>query len=42
MRTEDQIRVQHMIGAAESAAQFLDGRKRRDLDSDRMLLFAVV
>ena len=35
MRTEDQIRVQHMIDAAESAAQFLDGRQRRDLDSDR-------
>jgi len=42
MRTEDKIRVQHMIDAAESAAQFLDGRRRRDLDSDRMLLFAVV
>jgi uncharacterized protein with HEPN domain len=42
MRTEDQIRVQHMIDAAESVAQFLDGRQRRELDSDRMLLFAVV
>lgn len=42
MLTEDQIRVQHMIDAAESAAQFLDGRQRCDLDSDRMLLFAVV
>ena len=42
MRNEDQIRVQHMIDAAESAAQFLDGRQRRELDSDRMLLFAVV
>ena len=31
-----------MIDAAESAAQFLVGRQRRDLDSDRMLLFAVV
>jgi uncharacterized protein with HEPN domain len=31
-----------MIDAAESVGQFAAGRKRGDLDSDRMLLFAIV
>jgi uncharacterized protein with HEPN domain len=31
-----------MIDAAESAIQFMAGRSRADLDTDRMLLFAVV
>jgi len=42
MRTEDRVRLRHMIEAAESAAQFIADRSRSDLDSDRMLLFAVV
>ena len=42
MRVEDRVRVRHMIEAAESALQFVDDRTRPDLDSDRMLLFAVV
>jgi uncharacterized protein with HEPN domain len=42
MRTEDMVRLRHMIEAAESAAQFIAGRSRSDLDTDRMLLFAVV
>jgi uncharacterized protein with HEPN domain len=42
MRVDDAIRVQHMIEAAESALQFVSGRSRPDLDTDRMLLFAVV
>jgi len=42
MRPEDRVRVLHMIEAAESAAQFLVGRSRDDLDRDEMLLFAVV
>lgn len=31
-----------MIDAAESVGQFMAGRRRVDLDRDRMLLFAVV
>jgi uncharacterized protein with HEPN domain len=31
-----------MVEAAETLGQFLSGRKREDLDHDRMLLFAVV
>lgn len=42
MRTEDRVRLRHMIEAAESATQFIAGCSRSDLDSDRMLLFAVV
>ena len=42
MHTDDSVRLRHMVEAAESAAQFIAGRSRSDLDSDRMLLFAVV
>lgn len=31
-----------MIEAAESAINFVNGRQRDDLDSDQMLLFALV
>ena len=31
-----------MVEAAESACQFVSGRARGDLDTDQMLLFAVV
>jgi uncharacterized protein with HEPN domain len=42
MREDDRVRVRHMIDAAADVAQFISGRKRKDLDSDRMLRFAVV
>lgn len=42
MQLDDRIRLRHMIEAAEDALRFVDGRSRADLDSDRMLLFAVV
>jgi uncharacterized protein with HEPN domain len=42
MRPEDRDRILHMIEAAEAARDFISGRVRADLDSDRMLLFAVV
>lgn len=42
MRAEDVARIRHMIDAAETVRQFMAGRQRADLDSDRMLLFAVV
>jgi uncharacterized protein with HEPN domain len=42
MRAEDRIRILHMIEAAETVGEFIAGRQRGDLDSDRMLLFAVV
>jgi uncharacterized protein with HEPN domain len=42
MHDEDRVRLQHMIEAAESAVQFVSGRARADLDTDRMLQFAVI
>ena len=38
----NQIRIRHMGDAADDLAGFVKGRERTDLDSDRMLLFAVV
>lgn len=42
MRPDDRVRLLHMLEAADAAAAFVSGRTRHDLDSDRMLLFAVV
>jgi uncharacterized protein with HEPN domain len=42
MRLDDRIRLEHMVDAAENVARFVSGRSRSDLDTDRMLLFAVV
>ena len=42
MREDDRIRVGHMIEAGDSIRQFMSGRDRTALDTDRMLLFAVV
>lgn len=42
MRDDDRIRIRHMVDAAEAVGQFIAGRRREDLDRDRMLLFAVV
>jgi uncharacterized protein with HEPN domain len=39
---EDRIRILHMIDATETALDFVSGRSRSDLDSDRMLFFALV
>ena len=42
MRADDRVRLAHMIDAADTVSTFMAGRNRADLDSDRMLLFAVV
>jgi len=42
MRQDDHIRVLHMIEAIQTAAEFVSGRQAADLDTDRMLLFALV
>ena len=41
MRAEHRVRIRHMIEGAESAARFLAGRQRQDLDEDEMLRFAL-
>lgn len=38
----DVIRVRHIVDAAQSALTFAAGRSRPDLDTDRMLLLAIV
>lgn len=42
MRDDDRVRALHMIDAAVSLEQFVAGKKRGDLEADRMLLFAVI
>jgi uncharacterized protein with HEPN domain len=39
---DDAIRIRHMIEAAQTARGVIAGHKREDLDSDVMLLFAIV
>lgn len=42
MLREDTIRMLHMLDAAREAISFSRGRTRTDLDSDKMLTFALV
>lgn len=42
MRADDQIRLRHMVDAAEDVQRFIAGRRRAELETDRMLLFALV
>ena len=42
MSPDDRLRLRHVKDALNSAIRFAQGRKRRDLDSDEMLLFALV
>jgi uncharacterized protein with HEPN domain len=38
----DIIRLRHMLEAAEAAVKFIEGQKRNELDTNRMLSFALV
>jgi uncharacterized protein with HEPN domain len=42
MPPEDRIRILHMVEAANTARRFVTGRRRGDLESDQILLFALV
>lgn len=42
MQDEDRTRIRHMIESAEAALRFVAGRTRTELDTDQMMLFAVV
>jgi uncharacterized protein with HEPN domain len=42
MNPHDRVRLRHALDAMNAAMEFAAGRKRSDLDSDRMLLFALV
>ncbi|KAA0232239.1 MAG: hypothetical protein JJLCMIEE_02810 [Acidimicrobiales bacterium] len=41
MPPEDEVRLVHLIDAAETALRFADGRVRSDLDIDEMLRLAL-
>jgi len=38
----DEVRLRHMLDAAEEAVSFMTGRSRSDLDTDNMLALAIV
>jgi uncharacterized protein with HEPN domain len=42
MNPDDRVRLHHVVDALNSAIRFARGRERKDLDSDEMLLFALV
>jgi uncharacterized protein with HEPN domain len=42
MREDALIRLRHMLDAAREASGFIEGRKRDDLGTDRMLALALV
>lgn len=42
MSSDDEIRFRHMFDAAQEALAFIQGRDRKDLDNDRMLVLALV
>ena len=42
MKPDDRVRLRHLADALDAAMRFVRGRERRDLDSDEMLLFALV
>ncbi|HQY92677.1 MAG: DUF86 domain-containing protein [Caldilinea sp.] len=42
MSSDDLVRLQHMLDAAEEAVSFAQGGKRKDLDGDRKLVLALV
>jgi uncharacterized protein with HEPN domain len=42
MSPHDRIRLQHMADAIDAALRFVKDRPRSDLDTDEMLLFALV
>ena len=42
MRRDDFIRLRHMLDASQEAISFAEGKKRGDLDRDRMLVLSLV
>ncbi len=42
LREEDEVRLRHIIDAANEAVGYAEGREREDLDSDRQLVHSLV
>ncbi len=41
MPPEDEVRLRHLVESADTAIRFVEGRTRRDLESDEMLRLAL-
>lgn len=41
-REDDEVRLRHMLDAANEATGYIQGRSREDLDSDRQLVHSLV
>lgn len=42
MRRDDLIRIRHMLESAGEAISFIKGRRRTDLNKDRMLVLSLI
>ncbi|MFQ5789484.1 MAG: DUF86 domain-containing protein, partial [Acidobacteriota bacterium] len=42
MRKDDEVRLRHMLEAAQEAMTFASGKSRSDLDVDRMLALSLI
>ena len=42
MDLKDRVRLQHMIDSGEEALSFVKDRNRKDLETDRMLVLALI
>jgi uncharacterized protein with HEPN domain len=42
MRNDDLIRIRHMLDSAREAISFIKGKRRKDLDNDRMLVLSLI
>jgi len=42
MQSDEIIRIRHMLDAARNAMTFAEGKSRADLDTDPMLMFALI
>lgn len=42
MVKNDFVRLRHMLEAAQTSLQFIKGKKRKEIENDRMLCFAVI
>ena len=42
MRKDDFVRIRHMLDAAKEAISFTKNKKRKDLDSDRILTLSLI
>ncbi|MBN2377329.1 MAG: DUF86 domain-containing protein [Sedimentisphaerales bacterium] len=42
MFKDDSVRIRHIVDAAQEAVEFVEGRRREELDSNRMLNLSLV